>query len=60
MDGIMMDIAAMGMSMKAQEMQVNFSTAATKRVLEDQEAAAAQLLQMLPQIPKGQYVDVYA
>ena len=63
MDDMMTGIAAMAMDMKAAQFQQNYDLAVTKKAMNTQEDAAAKLLDMLPrtpQIPKGQYLDVYA
>ena len=54
-------IAMASMSMSAAKLQMSTSLAVTKSAMETQEAAAAQLLEMLPSPPGGgQYVDVRA
>ena len=54
-------IAQTAMSMKAAEFAVAYSTAVTKKVMDTQELAAEELLEMLPATPDmGQYIDTYA
>lgn len=55
------DIAMASMSMSSAKLQVSASIAVTKNAMNAQEAAAAQLLEMLPSSPDlGQLVDVRA
>lgn len=55
------DIAMASMSMSSARMQVSASMAVAKSAMNTQEAAAEQLLEMLPSSPGlGQYVDVRA
>ncbi|MCI8709599.1 MAG: putative motility protein [Dorea sp.] len=55
------DIAMASMSMSSAKLQVSASIAVTKNAMNAQEAAAAQLLEMLPSSPGlGQLVDVRA
>ena len=55
------DIAMASMSMSSAKLQVSASIADTKNAMNAQEAAAAQLLEMLPSSPGlGQLVDVRA
>ena len=55
------DIAMASMSMSSAKLQVSASIAVTKNAMNAQEAAAAQLLGMLPSSPGlGQLVDVRA
>ena len=52
------DIAMASMSMSSAKLQVSASIAVTKNAMNAQEAAAAQLLEMLPSSPGlGQLVD---
>ena len=55
------DIAMASMSMSSAKLQVSASIAVTKNAMNAQEAAAAQLLEMLPSSPGlGQLFDVRA
>lgn len=55
------DIAMASMSMSSARLQVSASMAVAKSAMNTQEAAAEQLLEMLPSTPGlGQYVDVRA
>lgn len=58
----MMDsIAAAAMNMKAEQFAVAYSMAVTKKVMDTQEMAAQELLEMLPPSQSlGQYIDTYA
>ncbi len=57
----MMDsIASAAMSMKAMEFSVQYSSALERKAMDTMEMAAQELLNMLPDIPKGQYIDTYA
>ena len=60
---MMSSIANMATSMKAAEFANNYSLAVTKKVMDSQEMAAQEILEMLPDVPamaKGQYIDTYA
>lgn len=55
------DIALASMSMSSARLQVSASMAVAKNAMNAQEAAAEQLLEMLPSSPGlGQFVDVRA
>lgn len=55
------DIAMASMSMSSAKLQVSASMAVAKNAMNAQEAAAEQLLEMLPSTPGlGQFVDVRA
>ncbi|MBD5147393.1 MAG: putative motility protein [Oscillibacter sp.] len=57
----MMDaIAVSAMRMASEQLSVSYSMAMERKVMDTQEMAAQELLQMLPDIPKGQYIDTYA
>lgn len=58
----MMDaIAAAAMNMKAAETASGYFVAVAKKVMETQEVAAQELLEMLPPMPPmGEYIDTYA
>ena len=54
-------IACAAMDMSAALFAVEYSMAVTKKVMDTQELAAQELLEMLPAAPSmGQYIDVYA
>ncbi len=53
-------IAAMSISMNAAQFQQDVSVSMTKKAMDQQEAAANQLLQMLPGVSEGRLIDVYA
>ena len=67
---MMTDIAAMAMDMKAAQFQQNYDLAVAKKAMNTGEEMAETLIDdmlpqsapipQVPQIPKGQYVDVYA
>lgn len=58
----MMDsIVSSAMEMKAEQFAVQYSMAVTKKVMDTQEMAAQELLEMLPAVQNpGQYIDTYA
>ena len=53
-------IASAAMNMQAAQLSVNYSMAIERKVMDTQEMAAQELLQMLPDIPRGQLIDTYA
>lgn len=61
---MMESIASMAMGMSAASFATNYSMAVTKKMMDAQELAGQELLNMLPDIPagpaKGQFIDVYA
>jgi len=62
---MMESIAGMAMDMSAAQFATSYSISMTKKMMDTQELAAQEMLNMLPQqpamsIPKGQYIDVYA
>ncbi|MCI8539678.1 MAG: putative motility protein [Oscillospiraceae bacterium] len=63
---MMESIASMAMSMKSAEFASNYSIAVTKKMMDTQELAAQELMNMLPDTPAaagpalGQYIDTYA
>ncbi len=57
---MMNSIAAASMSMSAMRTEQQYSVSLMKKSMESMEQQAATLLDMLPQMPKGQYIDVYA
>jgi len=60
----MMDsIASMAMEMSAAQFAQSYSISVTKKIMDTQELAGQELLNMLPATPapaKGNYIDVYA
>lgn len=58
----MMDsVAGMSMDLSAAQFSVNYSVAVTKKVMDTQELAAQELMEMLPAAPSlGTYIDTYA
>lgn len=57
---MMESIASAAMSMQAAQLSMNYSMAIERKVMDTQEMAAQELLQMLPDIPRGQFIDTYA
>lgn len=53
-------IAAMSMDMSASKLQAAYSTSMVKKTMDTEELVAKELLEMLPQVPKGDYIDTYA
>ena len=53
-------IASAAMNMQAAQLSVNYSMAIERKVMDTQEMAAQELLQMLPDIPRGQFIETYA
>ena len=60
MDAMSNLIAYQSMSLKAETMGQAYAARMEKEVMNLDEQMAAKELEMLPQIPKGQYIDVYA
>lgn len=59
--GITESIAATSMTLSSLKLQMNVSTSLTKKVMDNQEVQAQQLLEMLPPTPGlGEIVDVNA
>lgn len=57
----MMDqIAGAAMSMKAAEFSAEYSLKLERKAMDTMELAAQEMLAMLPDVPKGQYIDTYA
>jgi len=54
----MSSIASASMSMSAAQFSQQYAISVTKKAMDMQEQTATQLLDMLPQIPMGQYVDI--
>jgi len=58
---MMNSIAAQAMSMSAASFAQQYSVSVQKKVMDTQELAAQEILEMLPQQPPmGQHIDVYA
>lgn len=61
---MMESIASMAMDMSAATFATNYSMSVTKKMMDTQELAAQELLNMLPDqaamVPKGDFIDVYA
>ncbi len=60
---LMNSIAAQSMGMSAAKVAQQYSLSVAKKAMDTQELAAQELLEMLPQqpqVPMGQYLDVYA
>ena len=53
-------IASAAMNMQAAQLSVNYSMAIERKVMDTQEMAAQELLHMLPDIPRGQFIETYA
>ncbi len=60
MDALMNTVAFQTMSMKADTLGQFYAARMEKEAMNMEEQMAVKELEMLPQIPKGQYVDVYA
>ncbi len=57
---MMNSIAAMGMSMSAAQFQQQYSISVQKKAMDMEEMAVQEILQMMPDIPKGQHIDFFA
>lgn len=60
---MMESIASMAMGMSAASFATNYSMAVTKKMMDTQELAGQELVNMLPDLPapsKGQFIDTYA
>lgn len=58
---MMNSIAAAAMDMNATQFSVEYSMAVTKKIMDTQEMAAQELMEMLPPPESlGQYIDTYA
>lgn len=62
---MMESIASMAMDMSAASFAADYSLAVTKKMMDTQELAGQELLNMLPDQaamvpPKGDFIDVYA
>ena len=53
-------VAFQTMSLKADTLGQAYAARMEKEVINMEEQMAAKELEMLPQVPKGQYIDVYA
>ncbi len=60
MDALMNTVAYQSISMKADTLEQVYSTRLAKEAMNMDAQMAMKELEMLPQIPKGQYIDVYA
>ncbi len=60
MEDMMGSVAMMAMEMKAAAYDESYSVSMMKKTMDTVETEAQNLLEMMPQVPKGQYVDVYA
>ncbi|MBR4546093.1 MAG: hypothetical protein IKO14_09015 [Oscillibacter sp.] len=60
MDALMNTVAYQSISMKADTLEQAYSTRLAKEAMTMDAKMALNELEMLPQVPKGQYVDVYA
>ena len=60
MDALMNTIAFQATSLKADALGQAYAMRMEKEVMNLDEQMAAKELEMLPQVPKGEYVDVYA
>ena len=60
MDALMNTVAYQSMNLKAELLEQTYSTRLAKEAMNMDEQMAMKELEMLPQVPKGQYVDVYA
>ncbi len=58
---MMESIASMATDMKAAQFATNYSLAVTKKMMDTQELAGQELLNMLPSTPgMGEFIDTYA
>ena len=60
MDELTNMIAYQSLSLKAETLGQTYAAQMEKEVMDMDAQMAAKELQMLPQVPKGQYIDVYA
>lgn len=56
---MMSSIAATATNMKTAQLQTDYSLAVTKKVMDTQELAAEEMMEMLPAPSKGVSLDVY-
>ena len=52
--------AAMAMELKAAQFGTEYAVSMEDKVLDQAEQSAQAMLKMMPVIPKGDYIDVYA
>lgn len=60
---MMESIAGMATDMSAASFATNYTMSVTKKMMDTEELAAQELLNMLPDLqalPKGRYIDTYA
>ena len=68
MDDMMSSIAGLAMDMKAAQFAQNYNVSLTRKIMDTQEEVAAQMVEQMlppeaaivPQVPKGEFLDVYA
>ncbi len=60
MDALMNTVAYQSMALKSDTLEQVYSTRLAKEAMNMDAQMALNELEMLPQIPKGQYIDVYA
>ena len=60
MDALMNTVAFQSLSMKADALGEFYAAKMEKEAMSLDEQMAVKELEMLPQVPKGQYIDVYA
>ena len=60
MDALMNTVAYQSIHMKSDMLEAAYSTRLAKEAMNMDAKMAVKELEMLPQVPKGQYVDVYA
>lgn len=60
MDALMNTVAYQSLSLKADTLEEVYSTRLAKEAMNMDAQMAVNELEMLPQIPKGQYIDLYA
>lgn len=60
MDALMNTVAYQSMNLKAELLEQTYATRLQKEAMNMDAQMAIKELDMLPQIPKGQYIDVYA
>lgn len=57
----MESIAGMAMNMSAASFATSYSLSVTKKMMDTQELAGQELINMLPDVPaKGDFIDTYA
>ena len=61
MDNMMTDVALMAMDMKATQYRQSYDVSVAKKAMDTQEDLAVKMItDMMPQVPKGDFIDVYA